>query len=397
MRDWINTVHRDSIFVIITLAISLGLFFLPTGFPSPYDDANSMRSVAIVEATDNSLVKIIGPITEGIQQLSIKLIRGPFKGQQFETNNQLIGKLELDKFFVSGDRVFIVLDLNQDSSEVVYANVIDHYRTDKTILLVLLFFACLTVVAGWVGIKAIVSFIFAGSVIFKILLPAILWGWNPIAVALVVVASLTAVIIFLVGGLTRKGVTAFVGAIGGVLVTSLLATIFSYAFKIHGAVRPFTETLLYTGFGNLNLVHLFIAGIFVASSGAVMDLAMDISASMYEVHQNHREITRINLIRSGLTVGRHAVGTMTTTLLLAYSGGYTGMLMTFIARGVPWENVINMVYVSSEMVHTLVGSFGLVLVAPVTAIAGGWILIPKKRVLETETNSKETKELHSVS
>ncbi len=397
MRDWINTVHRDSIFVIITLAISLGLFFLPTGFPSPYDDANSMRSVAIVEATDNSLVKIIGPITEGIQQLSIKLIRGPFKAQQFETNNQLIGKLELDKFFVPGDRVFIVLDLNQDSSEVVYANVIDHYRTDKTILLVLLFFACLTVVAGWVGIKAIVSFIFAGSVIFKILLPAILWGWNPIAVALVVVASLTAVIIFLVGGLTRKGVTAFVGAIGGVLVTSLLATIFSYAFKIHGAVRPFTETLLYTGFGNLNLVHIFIAGIFVASSGAVMDLAMDISASMYEVHQNHREITRINLIRSGLTVGRHAVGTMTTTLLLAYSGGYTGMLMTFIARGVPWENVINMVYVSSELVHTLVGSFGLVLVAPVTAIAGGWILIPKKRVLETENNSKETKKLHSVS
>jgi len=397
MKAWSDIIHRDSVFVIITFAISLGLFFLPTGFPSPYDDANSMRTVAIVEATDNSLVKIIGPITEGIQQLDVKLIRGPFKGQQFETNNQLIGKLELDKFFVSGDRVFIVLDLNQDSSEVVYANVIDHYRTDKTILLVLLFFACLTIVAGWVGIKAIVSFIFAGSVIFKILLPAILWGWNPIAVALVVVAMLTAVIIFLVGGLTRKGVTAFVGAIGGVLVTSLLATIFSYAFKIHGAVRPFTETLLYTGFGNLNLVHIFIAGVFVASSGAVMDLAMDISASMYEVHQNHREITRINLIRSGLTVGRHAVGTMTTTLLLAYSGGYTGMLMTFIARGVPWENVINMVYVSSELVHTLVGSFGLVLVAPVTAIAGGWILIPKKRVLETETNSKETKELHSVS
>jgi uncharacterized membrane protein len=65
---------------------------------------------------------------------------------------------------------------------------------------------------------------------------------------------------------------------------------------------------------------------------------------------------------------------MTTTLLLAYSGGYIGMLMTFLARGVPFENVLNMVYVSSELVHTFVGSFGLVLVAPLTAVAGGIIL-----------------------
>ncbi|MGD8114755.1 MAG: YibE/F family protein, partial [Sphaerochaetaceae bacterium] len=65
---------------------------------------------------------------------------------------------------------------------------------------------------------------------------------------------------------------------------------------------------------------------------------------------------------------------MTTTLLLAYSGGYTGMLMTFMAKGVPFENVLNMVYVSSELVHTFVGSFGLVLVAPFTALLGGLIL-----------------------
>ena len=91
-----------------------------------------------------------------------------------------------------------------------------------------------------------------------------------------------------------------------------------------------------------------------------MDLAMDISASMHEVLEKHPTITRFELMTSGLTVGRHAVGTMTTTLLLAYSGGYTGMLMNFIGRGVPFENVINMVFVSSELIHTFVGSFGLV-------------------------------------
>ena len=89
---------------------------------------------------------------------------------------------------------------------------------------------------------------------------------------------LTGAIIFLVAGFSKKGVVAFAGAAGGVLLTSILAVVFTGMFHIHGAVRPFTETLLYSGFPGLNLTRLFIAGIFLASSGAVMDLSMDIAA-----------------------------------------------------------------------------------------------------------------------
>ena len=85
-------------------------------------------------------------------------------------------------------------------------------------------------------------------------------------------------------------------------------------------------------------------------------------------------ISRSNLIKSGFRVAQHVTGTMTTTLLLAYSAEYTAMFMTFIAQGIPLENVINMVYVSSEVVHTLVGSFGLILVAPLTVFAGGFLM-----------------------
>jgi uncharacterized membrane protein len=373
--------QRDIVFVTITVLLSLGLLFIPSGFEYPYPKDASVRTSAMVETVNDSLVKVIGPITEGIQQVTIRVLGGRFKGLRLETNNHLIGKLELDKFLSPGDKVFVVLDLTEGRDAVAYANIIDHYRTDKTILLLLLFFACLIFVGGWIGAKAIISFIFSGILILKVFLPGVLWGWNPILIALVVVTILTAVIIFLVGGLTRKGLTAFIGSMGGVVTTAVLATVFSYAFNIHGAVRPFTETLLYTGFGNLNLVHIFIAGVFIASSGAVMDLAMDISAAMFEVQLKYPQIPRGELIKSGMTVARHAVGTMTTTLLLAYSGGYTGMMMTFIARGVPLENIINMVYVSSELIHTLVGSFGLVLVAPLTAVAGGFVYVPHAKRL----------------
>jgi uncharacterized membrane protein len=202
----------------------------------------------------------------------------------------------------------------------------------------------------------------------------ILRGLDPVLGAVLITLLITALILFLVGGLSRRALVAFLGASGGVIFTSILAFVFTGWFKIHGAVRPFTETLLFSGYGHLNLAHLFIAGIFIAASGAMTDLSMDIAAAMDEIKKQQPAITRLGLMRSGYTVARQAAGTMSTTLLLAYSAEYTAMIMTFIAQGVPIENVINMVWVSSEIVHTLVGCFGLVLVAPLTVFAGGMLL-----------------------
>lgn len=373
--------RRDLFFVIATALASAALFFSPTGFEKA--DAHSAERVkARVVEVDNANVKTIGPVRHGEQQLEIRILSGRFSGTVVASHNMLYGKLELDKFFRPGDTAFVVLDLTEDGSRIAYANVIDHYRIDSTLILLGLFSACLVAFAGWIGLKALLSFIFSGTMIVKLLLPAILRGWDPVTAAFSVVATLTAVIIFLVGGFTRKGTVAFIGAMGGVALTSILALVFTRVFKIHGAVRPFTETLLYSGFDSLDLSGLFIAGIFLASSGAVMDLGMDIAAAMHEISEKNPSMGRAALMRSGLSVGRHVVGTMTTTLLLAYTGGYTALMMTFIAQGIPFENVINMVYVSAELVHTMVGSFGLILVAPVTAVAGGFIFSQKKTKAE---------------
>jgi uncharacterized membrane protein len=104
-----------------------------------------------------------------------------------------------------------------------------------------------------------------------------------------------------------------------------------------------------------------------------MDLAMDVAASQHEVVSRHPSISTAEAFISGIRVGRAVVGTMTTTLLLAYSGGFVTLLMAFMAQGVPLANMFNMIYVSAEVVKTLVGSLGLVLVAPFTALAGAFI------------------------
>lgn len=111
-----------------------------------------------------------------------------------------------------------------------------------------------------------------------------------------------------------------------------------------------------------------------------MDLAMDIASGVEEIARHNPELPRKELIRSGIRIGRSVVGTMTTTLLLAYSGGYLTLLMMFSAQGTPVLEFLNSTLVAAELVKTLIGSFSLVLVAPFTAVISGMIFgkLPQK-------------------
>ena len=68
------------------------------------------------------------------------------------------------------------------------------------------------------------------------------------------------------------------------------------------------------------------------------------------------------------------MGTITTTLLLAYSGSCIAQLMVFMAQGTPLDCILNYKYIAAELIHTVAGSFGIVAVAPVTALAAGLLL-----------------------
>ncbi|WP_319415980.1 YibE/F family protein [Marispirochaeta aestuarii] len=367
---------RDFILTAVLALVTLSLFFIPTRFGSP-SDLNTARVRAEILEVDNSTLEKYGIVTTGDQGLTMRIASGQFKGEIIQGANMLIGKMEMDKLFVPGDYALVTLSLNEARDTVISNQVVDHYRIRVELVLLLLFIALLIVYAGWTGFKAVVSFIFTAAAIWKILIPGFLVGIPPVLLSLIIVSAMTGVIIFLIGGISRMGLVAFLGAISGVGTTALLSLVFGSAFRIHGAVKPFAETLLYSGYPHLNLTSIFLAGIFIASSGAVMDIAMDIAASMREVQEKHPGIGRKDLIISGLRVGRAVVGTMTTTLLLAYSGGYTFILMVFMAQGTPIINAVNLIYVSSEILHTLVGSFGLVLAAPLTALFGGLLYVQR--------------------
>ncbi|MBU0954904.1 MAG: YibE/F family protein, partial [Spirochaetes bacterium] len=354
---------RPSTSNIILLAVlvlfSIGLLLIPTGYENELY-ANSVRIKVRVVSVDNSQVKQVGVTSHGHQSLVVESRNRRFSKAVWESDNLLMGKLELDTLYRPGDSALAVLSLHPDSGEVAYVSLVGPYRLDVQALLLGLFVLFLILYAGRTGLKAILSFVVSILVIWKLFVPGILRGLDPVLFAVALVAFLTAIVCFLVAGFTRKGWTAFLGSISGVVVTAILAQLFGQAFRLHGAIKPFSESLLHSGFGHLDLTALLYASIFIAASGAVMDLSMDIAAAVHEIHEKHPDISRAELVKSGMAVGRSVVGTMTTTLLFAYSSSYISLLMVFMAQNIPLANMLNLSYISADILTTLVGSFGLV-------------------------------------
>lgn len=363
----------------------LFLFFLPTGYQEIYREAD--QCVAKVLETDDSAIIDTGLVRSGEQRCKLEIISGKFKGEQTEGVNMLNGSLEQDKMFYPGDTAQVVV--SYDGDEILMVTMIDHNRIPMELVMGAIFIIFLILFAGRTGIRAVLSFLLTILALWKILVPSYLKGYNPIWMGLIFTLILSLLIIALVYGFDRRCTSAVSGTFLGVLVTCVMGAVFTDLFKIHGAVMSSSESLLYAGYQDLNLTRIFMASIFIGASGAIMDLSVDITSAVYEVVEKRPDIGWKEAVKSGMNVGRAAMGTMTTTLLLAYSGGYIALLMVFMAQGTPLINILNYKHVAAEMIHTVIGSFGLVTVAPFTALCAGVFLTHKKEA--TESQVQETK------
>ena len=341
------------------------LWFAPGPPPLASDRVRTVRA-DVVEVDDSGLA-LHGLVEFGTERLKVRLPDGSVHSAE----NELRAQMELDKKFAVGDTAVVVVPGDMTDDTVLVAR--DHWRLGWGFALFGAFAALLCVFGGWTGAKALFSFFFSALAIWKLLIPLSLSGYHASSVAFLTVAVLTGVIMYLVAGWTRKGLAAFAGAMLGVASSLALAHIVTRLMHVNGATMPFAQQLLYSGYSSLDLADLFVGGTVLASSGAVMDLAMDIASGIAEVKRHNPALGFRELFLSGVRIGRSVTGTMTTTLLLAYSGGYLTLLMVFAAQGTDPLTFLNTTLVSAEAVKTLVGSFGLVLVAPFTAAAGAWL------------------------
>lgn len=391
LSTWREARWADVAFTIVALVATIILPLIPTGYEKKSD--TTLRAKVLVLSTRDEEVHNYGVVMQGEQTARVRVLGGKYLGQEFEAVNILYGKPEMDKMYRPGDRVLAVIDLAENGEKPVAVTLTDHYRMDWEFWLIAVFFLLLLLFGGWTGLKSGVSFAFSAIAIWKLLIPALLAGTSPIVASLGTVTILTAVIVFLVAGFTTTGLAAFLGSLLGMAASAILALLVSGPYNLNGSVRPFSETLRFGGFEHLDVTQLFLAGTILASSGALMDLAIDISAALEEVHIKRPDLSFKALALSGLSVSRKVTSTMFTTLILAYTGSYTSLLMVFMAQGVPMANFFNISYVSSEIFQTMIGTFGLLSIALLTALIGAALFTRKKNSMAKDETIVEYRRL----
>ncbi|UZP66049.1 YibE/F family protein [Desulfovibrio mangrovi] len=360
--------------VELTLAVALiaGLFWVGQSSLSDSDGENVQEVTATVLAADNSEVLQAGAGAVGPQHLRVIIDGGMWKGTETKALNHLNGQLDMDEIYAPGDRILLAVHIQDDS--ITDARAINSFRQNWELALFAVFALALIVYARLIGLKALVSFVASLGVLWYFYIPNLLKGADPLPLSLAVLVLLSLVIIITVAGVTRQGIAAFLGTVCGMAVTLLLTLFFGDKFNLLGMTTPFSTTLLVQGAYGLNFQHIFYAAVLLGASGAAMDIAMDVSASMHEIKMKRPDIGMKELVESGFNIGRMVIGTMSTTLLLAYSGGYLTMLMVFVAQETSIARILNMKLVAAEIFRVLIGSIGLLIVAPATAIIAGALL-----------------------
>ena len=215
----------------------------------------------------------------------------------------------------------------------------------------------------------------------------------PFEAAALLSALILTVTICLINGFTVKAFSAVLSAFLGILAAGLSAFAFGWATSVSGYNVADIEQLIFVAQNTLiDVGDLLFAGILFASLGAVMDIAMDISSAVWEIRRKNPRLSPPELFRSGMNVGRDVMGTMSTTLILAFFGGSLGMWVLDYAYDLPYLQLINSNEVVIQILQGISGSFGVIFAVPITSALSAWMpsLLEKIRTDRNKVKRRPT-------
>jgi len=291
---------------------------------------------------------------------------------------EVIATQLLSDFFIieepyvqTGDRVLLVYDdFNEDFFFTGFV------RINGVLVLGAVFLVLVIIFGRRKGINAIVALILTCLAVFLVFIPAILTGQN-IYVATIVVCLFSIVsTLLIVIGPNKKSLSAMLGCLGGVVLAGVLMVIMDPILTLTGVVDHESQALLMLPTQNpINLQAIIFAGVILGAVGAIMDVAMTIASSLWEVLEVGGKANFKTLVKSGINIGRDVLGTMLNTLILAYIGSSLSLILVIVITTPSYMQLFNMELITVEFMRALVGAFGMFLTIPLTAVICGLLYV----------------------
>lgn len=327
---------------------------------SDYEVGKVVKVVKDNTTTDQSDKTLL----RGSMELKIEILSGRYKGDVADVTNNFSTLYNIQ--VKEGDKVSIRIDTTQKDKYQV--SIYNYYRVPAIIGCVIVFILFLVGIGGKKGAKSVIGLIFTMICIIYILIPLALKGFSVLGVTIGIILVCNFLCFFLIDGIRKKTVVAAMGSVFGVLTGALFAIFAQEIMHVTTYQMDEAETLnLITSTTSLHLNDLLLCGILIACMGAVMDVAMSIASATAELHDVNPGLGRNELFRSGMNIGKDAMGTMSNTLILAFAGNSFNMLLMIYSYGVGFQQLMNTDFIAVQVIQSIAGSIGIVCTVPIVA------------------------------
>lgn len=323
------------------------------------------------ESVNDQLLQKTGIVTRK-QQADIEIMEGPLKGTTVSVPNEITDNPAYNVVPVPGKE--LILSVVREGGGNPEINIADYHRVPALGVLLIVFLAVFLYFGGKKGAKSLVGLVVGIALIAGVLLPLSNQGFNPLLTAAAICFVVTITTTALVAGFSRKALAATLGTVGGVIVSALAADLVIRSAPLTGLSTEEAQILrgsmlnqppeFYTG--------LLAAGMLIGALGVIMDVAVSIASAAQELAETDNTLSRHELYRKGMNVGRDIMGTMTNTLILAYAGSALPLLL--LMAQMPSTKLLNLDLVATEVASALTGSLGLVCTIPLTAFAAAHLM-----------------------
>lgn len=374
----INKYKKDIITITVTVILGILIVFSSKlVFTNGFLVDKLSAGVEYYEAEIVSVIKenlqddkYIEEIELGYQQVSVKILDGPYVENQYEITNN-VSRL-YNTVVKKGDKVIVAMYFVDDKLNDVAIS--SFKRSTSLSIMVILFLLVILLVGGFKGLKSIVALLFTMICIIFLMVPLMLRGVSPIISAIIIAIMSTSITLVLVSGTNKKTLSATIGTLIGVLIAGVLAYIFGETTNLSGINMSEAESIMYIAeTTNLKISGILFAGILVSALGAVMDVAMSISSSIFEISSIDKAMSIKSLFKSGMNIGRDIIGTMSNTLILAFAGGSINVLILLYSSNMPANRLLNLDILGTELIQGFAGTIGIILTVPATAIIAAYL------------------------
>lgn len=355
------------IIMILTMLFSL-LFnkFYKKEYSRVNNSANYYISAKVTKVKSNTLTydeKL--KLNLGQQNIEVEFLEGKHKGERVEINNYVTAVHNV----VVKEGTKIIVNADEPENIEPYYTVYQYDRSFGMILFISILCLAVIFIGKGKGVKSIIGLAYSLYLIIYVLLPTVFSGYPPLLMTVLVIALSTVVTLLLLNGHSIKTYSAILSTISGVLLCSLCFYFMSFLLHIDGFSSEEAESLiLISAETGLSIKDIMFAGILISSLGAIMDVAMSITSSLFEIRTHKPDITTKELFHSGLEIGKDMIGTMTNTLILAFAGSAFVSLLVLFSFNVDVKQLMNSNYITIEFAQGITGTLGIVLTVPIASM-----------------------------